>query len=100
MPVTRAQAKEICTKTELELVEASFAPAVNALTPAQLRTKITRARKVQDKNRDLSRAQNRSTKAQGSRNANARTDRKARLFDETRERFEKRLARLEETAAE
>jgi hypothetical protein len=99
MPITRGQAKEICTKPELELVEASFAPAVNTLSPARLRQKIGRARKLQDKYRELARTQHRALKdaepASRGRAANARTERKARLFEETRERFEKRLERSE-----
>jgi hypothetical protein len=99
MPVTRPQAREICTKPEMELVEASFAPAVNRLTPARLRSKIDRARKLQDKFRDLARTQGRAVKGEGSdrrsRDTNARTERKSRLFEETRERFEKRLEQLE-----
>jgi hypothetical protein len=99
MPVTRSQAKEICTKDELELVESSFAPAVNALPAARLKSRIDRARKLQDKYRELERSQNRAAKDSTSgktRTANARTARKARLFDETRARFEKRLARLDD----
>jgi hypothetical protein len=97
MPVTRAQAKEICTKPEFELVEASFRPAITALTAAQLRAKVERARSLQDKNRDLSRQQSRGVKETGTRKdgQNARTERKAKLFIETRERFEKRLGQLE-----
>jgi hypothetical protein len=99
MPVTRAQAKEICTKPELELVESSFRPAVNEFTPARLRSKIERARKLQDKFRQLAETQNRETKetrpGQQRGGANQRTERKARLFAETRERFEKRLAEVE-----
>jgi hypothetical protein len=98
MPVTRPQAREICTKQELELVESSFAPAINAFTPARLRSKITRARKLQDKYRELARKQHRNVKrgssGAGTRAANARTERKARLFEETRGRFEKRLAKV------
>jgi hypothetical protein len=103
MPVSRAQAREICTKPELELVESSFSPAVNALTPARLRSKITRTRKLQDKYRELARGQHRSQKQSASngrtRDSNVRTERKARLFEETRERYEKRLARVEEPQA-
>jgi hypothetical protein len=100
MPVPRAEAKEICTKPEYELVEASFRPAITALTAPRLRSKINRARQLQDKYRDLSRRQNRSTKQAGrSRDAaNLRTERKARLFAETRERFEKRLTQVEPEA--
>lgn len=99
MPVTRAQAKEICTKAEYELVESSFRPAIASLTAARLRSKVDRSRKLQDKFRELTQKQNRETKekqpgrARGT--ANQRTERKAQLFAETRERFEKRLAEVE-----
>lgn len=100
MPISRAQAREICTKPELELVEASFAPQINGFTPARLRSKISRARKLQDKYRELARSQHRNLKrgapTRGRGGANVRTERKARLFEETRLRFEKRLARVEE----
>lgn len=98
MPITRPQAREICTREEMELVESSFAPAINKLGSAQLRDGVTRARKLQDKYRDLARTQGRSakdgaTERRGT-DAAGRTDRKSRLFVETRERFEKRLAKL------
>jgi len=99
MTISRTEAKDICTKPEFELVEASFSPEVKAFSPARLRSKIARARKLQDKYRDLSRKQNRETKetdpSRGS--ANTRTEQKATLFDETRERFEAQLA-LSETS--
>jgi hypothetical protein len=99
MPVTRAQAKEICTKPEYELVESSFRPAVTSLTAARLRSKVERSRKLQDKFRELAKKQNRESKEKQSGQArgtsNQRTERKAQLFAETRERFEKRLAEVE-----
>jgi hypothetical protein len=99
MPVSRDQAREICTKPEMELVDASFPPAVNALSPARLRQKVSRARKLQDKFRDLAQKQNRASKGstptgRGPK-ANARTELKSRLFDETRARFEQRLDQAE-----
>jgi hypothetical protein len=95
MPVSRSEAREICTKPEMELVDASFPPAVNALSPARLRQKVTRARKLQDKFRDLAQKQNRASKGdtptgRGPK-ANARTELKSQLFEETRVRFERRL---------
>lgn len=99
MPITRTQAKEICTKPEYELVEASFRPAVTGLSAARLRSKLERARRLQEKYRDLARQQHRTSKertpARPRGASNLRTERKARLFAETRERFEKRLAQLE-----
>lgn len=98
MPVTRAQAKEICTKPEYEMVESSFRPAITSLTPARLRSKVERSRKLQDKYRELAHKQNRESKEQQGHargTANQRTEKKAQLFAETRERFEKRLAEVE-----
>jgi hypothetical protein len=99
MSISQTEAREICTKLELELVDASFAPAINALTPARLRSKINRTRKLQDKFRDLARSQHRTLKGKASatrlQNKNARTEQKTQLFEETRVRFETRLAELE-----
>jgi flagellar biosynthesis/type III secretory pathway protein FliH len=95
MPLTRAQAKEITTAAEFGLVEASYAPAVKKLNRAQLKQKAERARRLQEKYRDLARRQKREGKEAGRRGAAMRTDRKARLFAEVRERFERRLEAAE-----
>jgi hypothetical protein len=92
MALTRAQAKEITTKAEFDLVEGSFSPAVTRLSPARLKQQADRARRLEDKYRDLFREQSRKGKEQGRRGSAARTERKAQLFAEVRERFEKRLA--------
>lgn len=95
MTISAQQAKELCTKDEFKLVEASFPPQVGALSPARLRQKVERARKLADKYRDLSRKQNRSTKegvTDRMRRTNERTAQKQQLFTEARERFEERLA--------
>jgi hypothetical protein len=95
MAISVQEAKELCTKDELELVEASYPPRIDTFTPARLRQKIDRSRRLQDRYRDLSRRQNRKTKAGvtiPSRNSNERTARKSELFAEVRERFENRLA--------
>jgi hypothetical protein len=99
MAISRSTAARLCTKPELELVEASFPPDVRQLTPGRLRQKVERTRRIRDKYRDLSKRQRlesrgktdarRSRPAQG----NANTERKATLFDETLGRFEKQLAR-------
>jgi hypothetical protein len=99
MAISRSIAARLCTKPELELVEASFPPDVKQLTPVRLRQKVERTRRIRDKYRDLSKRQRlesrgktdprRSRPAQG----NANTERKATLFDETLGRFEKQLAR-------
>jgi hypothetical protein len=99
MSISRSIAARLCTKPELELVEASFPPDIKQLTPGRLRQKVERTRRIRDKYRDLSKRQRsesrgkaeprRSRPAQG----NANTERKATLFDETLNRFEKQLAR-------
>jgi hypothetical protein len=96
MAVSMAKAREVCNKAEMELVESSFSPAVKRLTPARLRSKIGRTRKLADKFSDLSRRQNRATKESASSRdrANQRTEMKARIFSETIERFERRLAEV------
>jgi 23S rRNA pseudoU1915 N3-methylase RlmH len=91
MPLTRQQAKEITTAAEFELVSASFHPAVRELSPAKLKQNAERARRLQEKNRELARKQQREAKASARRGVAVRTERKARLFDEVRARFEKRL---------
>jgi hypothetical protein len=93
--ISQEDAKDLCTKPEFELVSASFPPAINELSPARLRQKIIRTRKLQDKYRDQARSQHRSVKGGSSATreqaSNQRTEKKAQLFIETRERFEARL---------
>jgi hypothetical protein len=101
MPISRPTAQRLCTKPEFELVEASFPARAKQLTPARLRQKVVRARKLRDKYRDLAkrqrleargkRAPQRSRPAQGNEN----TDRKAQLFQETLDRFETQLQRTD-----
>ena len=105
MAITRAQAQKICTNPEMQLVLASLPDGIGKLTAVQLRSKISRVRTLRDKNLDLFRRQSTSTKAvtrskRGNTGAaNANTERKAQLFDETLKRFEARLAKLETAAA-
>ena len=101
MPVRTPEARQLCTKTELDLYLASLARAVKTLTPARLRSKAGRARRLRDKYRQLADAQDREARgklqprrrraAEGS----TRTRRKQRLFAETLGRFQERLAVLE-----
>ncbi|HSJ07832.1 MAG TPA: hypothetical protein VK936_14095 [Longimicrobiales bacterium] len=101
MAISRTTARRLCTKPEFELVEASFAPHVKTLSPARLRQKVARTRKLRDKYRDLARRQRleargkrspqRARPAQGHEN----TDRKATLFREVLDRFEAQLGRAE-----
>jgi len=105
MAYNRSQAQKLCNATELKLFMASLADEVIQLTPAQLRSKVTRTRNLRDKNADLFRRQVTSTRvATGAKRgdtgaANQRTEQKTRLFDETLKRFETRLVKLDAQVA-
>lgn len=105
MPVAKSTARKLTTKAEWALLESSFGDALKELTASQLKQRVVRARKLQDKNRDLARQQR--GEARGKRKArrtrasqgNANTRAKQELFTEARLRFEAQLARLEAAAA-
>ncbi|HSJ25013.1 MAG TPA: hypothetical protein VK929_10115 [Longimicrobiales bacterium] len=105
MAISPSSAERLCTGPELELVKASAASNARKLSPARLRQKIERARKLRDKYRSLARQQR--GEARGKRQArssrpakgNENTQRKAQLFDETLERFLKARAAVEKSAA-
>lgn len=100
MAIPLATARKWCTQSEFALVEASFAGSGVAWTPAKLRAKIERTRKLRDKNRDLHRKLRRTNRATtgaktGSQvTAMAVFDKKARLFDEALARFTAKLDKL------
>ncbi len=98
MAISVAQARQICTKSELELVVQSTTQQIGKLDAKQLKAAIRRARRMRDKWRDLAASQTRDTKAENPEKlgkANARSDEKAQLFDEVLGRFEKRLTKVE-----
>lgn len=105
MPITRAEARQLSTKPEFDLYVASTPTEVKSHTATRLKSKIDRSRKLRDKYRDLAKRQRleaRGKKApSGTRAAqgNQRTVRKAELFAEVLERFEKRLEVVERVAA-
>jgi hypothetical protein len=100
MAFNRIHARPLCTDAEYTLFTASLAAELNELTPAQLRSKIQRTRKLRDKYRDLFKRQRlanrvRTGSKKGDRpDTNVRTDDKATLFDEALGRFEAREAKL------
>jgi hypothetical protein len=100
MAFNRIQARPLCTNAEYTLFTSSLAGGVTELTPAQLRSKIERTRKLRDKYRDLFKRQRLANRARtGTRmgerpDTNERTRDKATLFDETLGRFEARAAKL------
>ena len=102
MAITAARAREICTKSELELVLRSTTRQIGGLDVKQLRSAIRRCRTLRDKWRDLANSQARDTKAKAPQrlgDANARSGEKAQLFDEALGRFEKRLTKVDAETA-
>lgn len=102
MAYSLTQARPLLTAAELELFDQSRAEPIKALTLARLRGKVTRARTLRDKYRDLFRRQTvavRSVPATQGRSPagtdNERTQRKADILQEVLGRFEARLAQLE-----
>jgi len=97
-----AQARQICTPAELDLVLQSTTRQIGSLDPKQLRSSIRRARTLRDKWRDRAASQTRTTKSQNADKlgeANARSSDKAQLFDEALNRFEKRLSKIDGASA-
>lgn len=98
------EASRLCTATELELFKQSMRPQITELTVARVKTRITRARKLRDKYRDL--ADQQRGEARGKREptgrtpaaGNRRTERKVMIFQQALDRFEDRLATLEARA--
>lgn len=101
MAYTLTQARGLLTAAELSLFDQSRAAPIKDLTLARLRGKVTRARALRDKYRDLYRRQAVATRgAPASKRSavggdNARTGRKAEVFAEVLGRFEDRLTLLE-----
>jgi hypothetical protein len=101
MAISLERARKLCTQAEFELVESSVGRNARELSPARLKQKIDRTRKLRDKYRDLSKRQRleaRGKKApSGSRPAKGQdnTERKAQLFQEVLDRFESYTERIQ-----
>ncbi|MEX0742023.1 MAG: hypothetical protein WD079_04440 [Phycisphaeraceae bacterium] len=100
MDISLRKAKPLCTATEFELVEESF-QGENELKPAGIRHRITRARKLRNKYRDLAERQRREARGKqephGTRpsQSNDRTVLKQQLFEQTMQRFQGMLSEME-----
>lgn len=105
MAYTLTQARKLLTAAELPVFEASRAQPIKELTAAQLRGKVSRARTLRDKYRDLYRRQTVATRAAPARQRSAvgadneRTQHKAELFAQVLARFEERQQYLESKTA-
>lgn len=100
MAYNRNHARALCTAAEYELFAASLADQIKSLTPARLKSKLERSRKLRDKYRDLLKRQRLANRARtgtkkGARpDSNARTVDKAKLFGEVLERLSARAKQL------
>ena len=100
MAINMKEARTLCSSSELQLVHSATQTEIVKLTPARLRAKIDRARKLRNKFRDLARQQRRESrgksKPRSSRPAqgNEATKRKEEIFAEAIAAFEARLAKL------
>ena len=85
-----SEARELCSKSEWELVEKSFSPAVEMIPRSGLKSSIDRVRKLHRKTTDL-------VSLQHSDSRKRTTRRKTELFAEALARFEATLKVMENT---
>jgi len=97
MAINMNQVRALCTKSEKELFDSSSAKKIKELTPARLKNKVERSRKLRDKYRDLAEKQRREMRGKqpshnpGSAKSNDATRTKQQLFQELMERFQAAL---------
>lgn len=86
--IQTTEAHELCSTSEWAAVESSFSPAIETLSPSDLRSKLSRVRKLQERVEDLVNRQHSDARKRTTR-------RKAELFAEAVARFEGVLKVLE-----
>lgn len=102
MKFDRKTAKTLSNEKELELFDSSRAPKLNKHTAAELKRLVQRSRTLRDKLTDVKRSQVRSGQAaKGQRGVGAadRSREKTALYSDVYDRFVKRLAAVESSAA-
>lgn len=88
MKIDYQNARKLCNPTELSLLEDTKPKTLTGFTDAELKKKVTQARKYSDKWRQQAISQGNSTNGNGE-----RSQQKHELFKEALDRFEGRLAR-------
>ena len=88
MTTQLSEARELCSKSELELIESSFSPMIDTLPRSGLKSRLERARKLHRKSTDL-------VSLQHSESRKSTTRRKTEMFAEAVGRFEATLNRME-----
>lgn len=102
--INLSEVEALCTAAETSLIKQTLTPALERLSAAELKARIGRARKLRDKFVDKSRHQRREVRGKaaprGARPASgdARTVRKAELFEDALARLQDRLGRLDDGA--
>ena len=97
MPYARRRIRQLTTPAEFKLVEASSPAAIRKLSTGELRSNISRTRRLRDKQRDLHRRHRLARRERtGTKYGGAeRTAQKAQILDRTLSRFVKRLEKVE-----
>jgi len=98
--MTLKNARELCTKAELEFYQQSRGRELTSQDAATLQKNRVRARELRDKWRDQSTRQRRALQQSKGTRVVAKTDRstqKAQLFQEMLKRFEARIATVRES---
>jgi len=103
MPFNRNHVNGFLAKTEIDLFVSSLGADLKGLKANDVQRRIERTRKLRDKYRDLLKRQKLATRARtgtkmGSGNANERTEKKAKAFDEALGRFEAQAKALANSA--
>jgi len=100
MPFNRNHVRAFLAKNEIDLFESSLGVDLKALSAVDVQRRIVRARRLRDKYRDLLRRQKVATrtrtgsKSDNAGDANERTAKKAKAFEETLARFEAQAKHL------
>ncbi|MEO5696192.1 MAG: hypothetical protein ABIQ60_03530 [Burkholderiaceae bacterium] len=100
MPFNRNHVRAFLAKTEIDLFESSLGADLKALSAADVQRRVDRTRKLREKYRDLLRRQKLALRARtgsktgNSGEANERTAKKAKAFDEALARFEAQAKHL------
>ena len=84
MTIQTSEARELCSKSEWELIESSFSPMVETFPRSGLRSRLDRTKKYHAKTAEL-------VSLQHSESRKRTTRRKTEMFAEAIERFEATL---------
>jgi hypothetical protein len=100
--IQRTEARRLASTRELSLISSSLSPALQTLSAARLKSKISRARRLREKYQDLYRRQKLGSKSRMTgtpyERLNARTLRKKQMFTEALTRLRHQLVKVSSPA--